>query len=221
MNRAPMNRTKTALFAIAAASVVAAAGYSIAQTPPAAPAAAPVPATAADLKPGAYTSDPSHTKVTWFILHNSFSTYSGIFPDVAANLTIGATPQQSTLSVTIPLTKVITGSTGLDGHLNRADFFDTAKWATATFKSTSVTVTGANTGRVTGDLTIKDVTKPVTLDVTFVKGAPGRGGGQQLGFDARGVIKRSDFGITYGLPASGDNVEIRIGAEFRAAPPAA
>ena len=202
--------------ALAAAAAIGAASYSLAQAP-AAPAAAPAaPATAADLKPGAYKADPGHTKVTWFILHNGFSTYSGIFADVEADLTIDADPTKSTLSVTVPIAKVLTGSAGLDGHLKRADFFDVEKFATATFKSTSIVVTGPNTGKVTGDLTMRDVTKPVTLDVKFVRGAAGRNGRHQLGFDATGVIKRSQWGMNYGLPASGDDVEIRIGAEFRA-----
>lgn len=201
-----------------AAAALGAASYGMAQAP--APAAAPAPATAADLKPGVYKADPAHTKVAWTILHNGFSPYSGIIADVEADLTVAADPTKSSLSVTIPLARIITGSTGLDNHLKTADFFDVANFATATFKSTSVVVTGPNTGRVTGDLTMHGVTNPVTLDVTFVRGAPGRGGGQQLGFGAKGVIKRSLWGIKYGLPASGDDVQINIGAEFRPQQPA-
>jgi polyisoprenoid-binding protein YceI len=213
---------KIAYISAAALAAVAlgAASYSLAQAP-AAPAPASAPATAADLKPGVYKADPNHTKVAWTILHNGFSPFSGLFADVTADLTIDADPTKSTLSVTVPIARVITGSAGLDNHLKTTDFFDAANFATATFKSTSITVTGRNTGKVTGDLTMHGVTKPVTLDVTFVKGAPGRNGSQQLGFGATGVIKRSQWGLNYGLPASGDDVEIRIGAEFRSAPPAA
>jgi polyisoprenoid-binding protein YceI len=204
-----------------AAVTLGAAGYGLAQAQaPAAPAAA-APATAADLKPGVYKADPAHTKVAWTILHNGYSPFSGIIADVEADLTVDADPTKSSLSVTIPLTRIITGSNGLDNHLRTADFFDVANFATATFKSTSIAVTGPNTGKITGDLTIRGVTKPVTLDVTFVKGAAGRNGRQQLGFGATGVIKRSQWGVNYGLPASGDDVEIRIGAEFRAQAPAA
>ena len=206
--------------ALAAAAAIGAAGYSLAQAP-AAPAAASAPATAADLKPGLYKADPGHTKVAWTILHNGFSPYSGLFADVEADLTVDADPTKSTLSVTVPLARVLTGSAGLDRHLQNADFFDVANFATATFKSTNIAVTGPNTGKITGDLTIRGVTKPVTLDVTFVKGAAGRNGRHQLGFGATGVIKRSLWGINYGLPNSGDDVQIQIGAEFREAAPAA
>ena len=202
--------------ALAAAAAIGAAGYSLAQAPAAPAAAASGPATAADLKPGVYKADPAHTKVAWTILHNGYSPFSGIIADVEADLTVDADPTKSTLSVTVPLARIITGSNDHDNHLKTADFFDVANFATATFKSTSVAVTGPNTGRVTGDLTMHGVTKPVTLDVTFVKGAAGRNGRQQLGFGATGVIKRSEWGVNYGLPASGDEVKIQIGAEFRA-----
>jgi polyisoprenoid-binding protein YceI len=205
--------------ALAAAATLGAAGYSLAQAP-AAPVAASAPATAADLKPGVYKADPNHTKVAWAILHNGFSTFSGLFAGVEADLTVDADPTKSSLSVTVPIDRVITGSAGLDNHLKTVDFFDVAKFPAATFKSTSIVVTGPNTGKVTGDLTMHGVTRPVTLDVKFVKGAANRSG-QRLGFDATGVIKRSEFGIKYGLPASGDDVEIRIGSEFRAQAPAA
>lgn len=211
-----MKLLHTSVAALAAAAAIGAAGYSLAQAPAAPAAAASGPATAADLKPGVYKADPAHTKVAWTILHNGYSPFSGIIADVEADLTVDADPTKSTLSVTVPLARIITGSNGLDNHLKTADFFDVANFATATFKSTSVAVTGPNTGRVTGDLTMHGVTKPVTLDVTFVKGAAGRNGRQQLGFGATGVIKRSEWGVNYGLPASGDEVKIQIGAEFRA-----
>jgi polyisoprenoid-binding protein YceI len=211
-----MKLAHASVAALAAAAAIGAAGYSLAQAPAAPAAAASGPATAADLKPGVYKADPAHTKVAWTILHNGYSPFSGIIADVEADLTVDADPTKSTLSVTVPLARIITGSNGLDNHLKTADFFDVANFATATFKSTSVAVTGPNTGRVTGDLTMHGVTKPVTLDVTFVKGAAGRNGRQQLGFGATGVIKRSEWGVNYGLPASGDEVKIQIGAEFRA-----
>jgi polyisoprenoid-binding protein YceI len=210
-----MKLAHASVAALAAAAAIGAAGYSLAQAP-AAQAPATAPATTADLKPGVYKADPGHTKVAWTILHNGFSPYSGIIADVEADLTVDADPAKSTLSVTIPLTRIITGSNGLDNHLKTADFFDVANFATATFKSTSIAVTGPNTGKITGDLTIRGVTKPVALDVQFVKGAAGRNGRHQLGFGATGVIKRSLWGINYGLPNTSDEVQIQIGAEFRA-----
>lgn len=215
-----MISTRKALFALAATASLTAAGYGVAQTAAqtAAPAAAPAaaaPATAADLKPGTYTADGGHSKVTWSVIHNGFSTYSGQFADVQGELVIGATPQASTLSITVPIARIITGS-ALDSHSQGPNFFDVAQFATATFKSTSVTVTGANTGRVTGDLTLKGVTKPVTLDVVFRKGATHRGR-YVLGFDATGKIKRSDFGVSGSLPGVSDEVDLAIGAQFRSA----
>lgn len=100
-------------------------------------------------------------------------------------------------------------------------FFDAATFPVIRFKSTKVEVTGADTARVTGDLTLHGVTRPVTLDTTFNGGwAPSAFDGARIGFSARTALKRSDFGMTAGIPAPGtrmgvsDAVEVKIETEF-------
>jgi polyisoprenoid-binding protein YceI len=120
---------------------------------------------------------------------------------------------------------------GFHDQMMGKSFFDAAKFPAITFKSTKVAVTGKNSAKVTGDFTLHGVTKPVTLDVTFNGGYPPGAmdpGGARVGFSAHGVVKRSAFGMGYGVPAAGstmgvgDDVEVMIETEFssKAAAPA-
>ena len=165
---------------------------------------------------GAYTLDSDHGKITWSVSHLGFSTYTGQFVNVQAQLSLNtSTPSASTLTATIPLTEVASGNEALNHHLQTADFFDTANHPTATFVSRSVTVdpSDPNEATVVGDLTLRGVTKPVTMEVEFNQAGQTRGG-YKAGFDGEAKIKRSDFGITFGLPALGDEVELHIEGEF-------
>ncbi|MBJ7442379.1 MAG: polyisoprenoid-binding protein [Sphingopyxis sp.] len=172
---------------------------------------------------GTYAADAGHTMVVWEVDHFGFSKYSGMFGDVTGTLVIDpANPAASKVDVTIPVAKVTTASSGLTGHLLRAgkdggkpDFFGAAP-ADAKFVSTSVVLDDdGDEARVTGKLTLNGVTKPVTLDVDF------HGAGTNpynkkatIGFEAEGKIRRSDFGIAYGIPAVSDEVELEIHAAF-------
>ena len=175
------------------------------------------PSTALDGVPsGAYVIDPGHTSVNFGISHLGFSSYQGRFNTIAGSLNFDAkAPEKSSLTVTIDAASIDTNHTELEGKLKGADWFDTAKFPTATFPSTKVEKLTDTTGKLTGDLTLHGVTKPVTLDVTF------NGAGNnpfanvpQLGFSAKGSIKRSDFGIAQYLPAIGDEVSIMIESEL-------
>ncbi|HEV2599425.1 YceI family protein [Sphingopyxis sp.] len=172
---------------------------------------------------GTYVADPGHTMVVWEVDHFGFSKYSGIFGDVAGTLVIDpANPAAAKVEVTIPVSKVTTASAGLTSHLLRAgkdggkpDFFGAAP-ADAKFVSTAVVLDDdGDEAKVTGNLTLNGVTKPVTLDVDF------HGAGTNpynkkatVGFQAETTIKRSDFGIVYGIPAVSDAVELEIHAAF-------
>ncbi|MEQ8311038.1 MAG: YceI family protein [Sphingopyxis sp.] len=172
---------------------------------------------------GTYAADPGHTMVVWEVDHFGFSKYSGIFGDVAGTLVIDpANPAAAKVDVTIPVAKVTTASAGLTGHLLRAgkdggkpDFFGAAP-ADAKFVSTAVVLDDdGDEAKVTGNLTLNGVTRPVTLDVDF------HGAGtnpfnkkETVGFQAEATIKRSDFGISYGIPAVSDEVELEIHAAF-------
>ena len=170
----------------------------------------------AEVQAGTYKLDSAHGKVTWSVDHMGFSTYVGQFVAVQANLTLDpANPSASTLTATIPLTEVDTNSDGLDAHLQTADFFDTANHPVATFVSRSVTIDAADPSEavVVGDLTLRGVTRPVTMAVEFNQAGPSMGA-YKAGFDGEATIKRSDFGIAYGLPVLGDEVTLHIEGEF-------
>ncbi|MCD2325275.1 YceI family protein [Sphingomonas sp. IC-56] len=172
---------------------------------------------------GSYTADPGHTLVEWTVDHLGFTPYFGIFGDVSGTLTLDPKNLSAAkVDVTIPVSKVTTASSGLTAHLLRAaqaggkaDFFG-ANPADARFVSTRVVATG-QTAKVTGNLTLNGVTKPVTLDASFYGAgkAPAQMGGKEaVGFEAKGSIKRSDFGVGYGIPVVSDEVKLRIVAAF-------
>ena len=171
----------------------------------------------AEVRAGTYKLDADHGKITWSVDHLGFSTYVGQFVNVQADLTLDpANPGGSRLTATIPLTEVDTNSDGLDAHLQTADFFDTANHPVATFVSRSVTIDADDPSEavVVGDLTLRGVTRPVTMDVAFNQAGPSMGGAYRAGFDGEATIKRSDFGIDYALPVLGDEVSLHIEGEF-------
>ena len=171
----------------------------------------------AEVQAGAYALDSSHGKITWSVDHLGFSTYRGQFVNVDADLTLDpANPAAASLTATIPLTDVDSNSDGLDAHLQTADFFDTANHPVATYVSRSVTVDPSAPDRATveGDLTLRGVTRPVTMTVEFNQAGPSMGGTYRAGFDGEATIRRSDFGINYGLPVLGDEVSLHIEGEF-------
>jgi polyisoprenoid-binding protein YceI len=171
---------------------------------------------------GTYAADAGHTMVVWEVDHLGFSKYTGIFGDVTGTLVIDPKNLAAAkVDVTIPVSKVTTASAGLTSHLLRAgkdggkpDFFGAAP-ADAKFVSTSV-VPGSDgdEAKVTGNLTLNGVTKPVTLDVDFHGAGMGMNKKETIGFQAETTIKRSDFGINMGIPYVSDAVELEIHAAF-------
>jgi len=171
----------------------------------------------AEVQAGAYSLDSSHGKITWSVKHLGFSTYYGQFVNVEATLNLDpANPSASSLTATIPLTDVDPNSDGLKAHLQTADFFDTANHPVATFVSRSVTVDADDTSEATvvGDLTLRGVTRPVTMEVQFNQAGPSMGGTYRVGFDGEATIRRSEFGVDYAVPAVSDEVELHIEGEF-------
>lgn len=173
---------------------------------------------------GTYTADPNHTLVRWEVNHLGFSPYFGIFGSVTGTLTFDPkTPDAAKVDVTIPVSKVTTASAGLTQHLLRAgkdggkpDFFGAAP-ADAHFVSTKVTVNG-QAAKIEGNLTLNGVTKPVTLDAEFYgagKAPAAMGGKENVGFRGSATIKRSDFGVNYGIPVVSDEVRLDIAAAFQ------
>ena len=171
----------------------------------------------AAVRSGTYALDPDHGKITWSVSHMGFSTYQGQFVGVDADLLLDAAdPAASRLEVTVPLTEVDSNSDGLDQHLQTADFFDTANHPNARFVATSITVDADDPreAEITGDLTLRGVTRPVSIDARFNQSGE-LFGAYVVGFDGETTIRRSDFGIEYGLPLLGDEVTLHIEAEFR------
>jgi polyisoprenoid-binding protein YceI len=147
---------------------------------------------------GAYEVDQhGHTQLLFSILHLGLTNYYGEFDKVSGTLNYdGNQPERSSLAITIDATSVVTPSDRLTDELKGQSVFDTQQFPAATFKSTAVTRTGPDTGRITGLLTVWNVTKPVTLDVTFNGGEKSPlGNGYALGFRATATIRRSDFGL--------------------------
>ena len=174
-------------------------------------------AAATPLKPvsGTYTLDPSHTNVLAQWSHFGFSQPTAEFRISEGTLVFdAANVAKSSVVVSFPIMQIDTFVPQLDKHLQGSDFFDAAKFPTATFKSTSVKPAGSNKFIVVGNLTIKDNSKPVTLAVTMNgAGKHPMAGKQAIGFTATASIKRSDFGVGAYAPNVSDEVHLRITTE--------
>lgn len=162
-----------------------------------------------------YKYDTVHTQIMFFVSHLGFSISEGEFHDFDGSINLDMNdPSKSNVDVTIKTDSIDMDDAKWDAHMKNADFFDVEQYPKMTFKSTNVEVTGEDTAKVTGDLTILDVTKPVTLDVKLNKiGDHPMNKKPTVGFSATTRIKRSDFGMKYALPMVGDDVDIRIEVE--------
>lgn len=166
-----------------------------------------------------YKLDASHTAITWHVNHFGFSTPSGKFMSVDGEVTLDeANPAASSVKVTVDISGINSGVTKLDEHLKASDFFDVAKFPTATFVSKKVEPTGKDTAKVEGDLTLRGVTKPVVLDVKLNKIGENMFKLKTAGFTASTTIKRSEFGMTTYVPNLGDDVKIDIESEANILP---
>ena len=170
-----------------------------------------------EVRSGSYVLDPAHGKITWSVDHMGFSTYVGQFTDVAATLDLDVrNPSASTLSATIDTDSVGTLNDQLDSHLRTADFLDTANFPQAQFAATSIQLIDRDSAAITGNLTLRGVTRPVTIEADFNQaGINPVDQKYTLGFDGEATIKRSDFGIIYGLPMLGDEVTLTLEAECK------
>jgi polyisoprenoid-binding protein YceI len=161
------------------------------------------------------TLDPQHTYVLWHIKHFGFSTQTGKWYISKGTLVLDREkPQNSSVDVTIQVADIVTGLPELDKHLKGQLFFDVQKYPIASFVSNKVDVTGKNTAKVYGTLTLHGIEKPVMLNVTLNKfGKSPITDKTTVGFAATTTLKRSDFGINTLLPGLADDVRIDIAAE--------
>ena len=180
-----------------------------------------VPAFAADTAdsqaPAAesYKFDPNHTNILFHANHFGFSSPSGRFGIKDGTLTLDEQdPAKSKVDVTIDTGSLATGIDKFNEHLKSPDFLDAGKFPTATFKSDKVEVTGKDTAKVSGELTLHGKTKTVTLDVKLNKeGDHPMTKKKSVGFSASTTIKRSDFGVDKYVPDVSDEIKIEIESE--------
>jgi polyisoprenoid-binding protein YceI len=165
---------------------------------------------------GAYTLDPSHSRLGFVARHAMVSKVRGQFGDFEGTATVDtANPAASSVEVTIKAASVSTGSPDRDGHLQSADFFDVEQFPEWSFRSTDVARAGT-TWTITGDLTIKDVTKPVTIDFEETGSATDPFGNQRVGFEGEVTVNRKDWNLTWNaaLETGGVLVSEKIKLEF-------
>jgi len=173
---------------------------------------------------GTYAPDPGHTEVQFFWDHAGVAEQHGEFLDIDGSVAFDADAIDATeIAVTIAADSISTGVAKLDEHLRSADFFEVETHPEIRFQSTSVTRTGAETARIEGDLTMKGVTKPVTLHAEIVHQGPHPLGqfleayeGEWIGVRAEGWVLRSEWGLGYGTPLTSDAIRIRISSELKA-----
>jgi polyisoprenoid-binding protein YceI len=181
---------------------------------------------------GAYTLDKSHASLIFRVDHVGLSQFTARFSRYSAQLQFDpANPAASRLSATIDPSSLECDNPppGFLELLRGAQWLDAAAFPEITFRSTAVELAGPNAARITGDFTLHGVTRSITLEAVFNGGYAGHEfePNARIGFSAHGALKRSDFGIAYGLPPAGskmgvgDEVEISIEAEFTGPPLAA
>ncbi len=199
--------TSSALLLMAAASIVSPL-----------PAAAQQAATRnpADVQAGTYSVDTAHTQIGFTLSHMGFSNFTGRLNGVTGSLTLtDGDRSASKISVSVPAKSFSTAVEKLDAELISADWFDAKQFPAITFTSTKVTPNGADSATITGDLTMHGVTKPVTLTAHLVgAGSNPLSKAYTVGFDAKGTVKRSDFGVTKYVPLIGDEVELDLHGAF-------
>lgn len=169
---------------------------------------------------GIWQLDPYHTQVEFAAKHLGMMTVRGHFTDVISEGVIDPDhPETTAIDVTIQAASVQTHHAARDGDLRSSNFLDADTYPTLTFKSTDVTVTGADHYTLTGDLTIKDITHPVTLEVLRYGEFNDPMMGHRIAYSATGQLKRKEFGLTFNPVLDGrfvvsDDIKISIEVEL-------
>ncbi|TXS38358.1 YceI family protein [Streptomyces sp. OR43] len=147
---------------------------------------------------GDYTIDPAHSSIGFTVRHAMVTNVRGSFGEHEGSLKLdGSDPANSAASIDVKIASVDTGIADRDGHLVSGDFFDAEKFPLMTFRSTAAEQLGGDKYRVTGDLTIKDVTRPLAIDLEFNGSATDVYGNERVGFEGSADILRSDWGLTW------------------------
>jgi len=173
---------------------------------------------------GTYGIDPSHTSVEFVGRHLMITKVRGRFPDVSGTITIDDDPALSHVEVVLEVATVDTGNADRDNHLRSADFFDAERYPTITFRSTNVKEGPAGTWNVTGDLTVREITRPVTLEVDFDGASVSPLGDERIAFSAATEVDREAWGITWNVALEtggvlvGKKVRIELNVQAVAGP---
>ncbi|KOV64352.1 polyisoprenoid-binding protein [Streptomyces sp. AS58] len=147
---------------------------------------------------GDYTIDPTHSTLGFVARHAMVTNVKGSFVDFSGSLHLdGSDPSRSTASLDVKMDSITTGNADRDGHLKTADFFKTDEFPTMTFRSTKAEALGGDDYRITGDLSILGVTRPITIDLEFNGVAKDPYGNDRAGFEGKAEILRSDWGLTW------------------------
>ena len=163
---------------------------------------------------GTYEIDPAHSQLGFSVSHLGISLVHGTFDDFSGSLTVGSTLDDTTVTIRAEMASVNSGNVLRDEHVHGTESFDLANHQEMTFTSTSIDESGSGY-RMTGDLMIKGITRPVDLQVGFNGSAEfPMDRSTHYGFGATATISRSAFGISYGVPMVSDDVALRLDAQF-------
>jgi polyisoprenoid-binding protein YceI len=169
--------------------------------------------------PGRWQIDPGHTELAFIGRHFMLTKVRGRFTGLSGVIDVAHLPGDSTVEVTIDMTSVESGNEARDEHLRSADFFDVANYPTATFSARASGWQGIR-GALAGELTLRGVTRPVTLQAEYLGYAADPWGGHRAVFTAAGTIHREDWGLTWNMPLDGGGLvvssQIRIEIELEA-----
>ena len=175
--------------------------------------------TATDTALQTYDIDAAHSEATFTVRH-LITKVRGHFSDFAGTITFdAANPVNSTVSFTIQAASIDTNQKDRDAHLRSADFFETETYPTITFTSTGITPAGGDAYRVTGQFTVRDVTKEITLPVTFLGQARDPWGNERIAFEAEYTLNRKDYGLNLNAALEtggflvGDDVKISLSVQ--------
>jgi polyisoprenoid-binding protein YceI len=177
----------------------------------------PSPTAASDLplKRGSWALDKAHARAGFSVRHLGVSKVRGFFAELDADLIVGASLDDTVVIASIDLASIDTGNTDRDAHLRSIELLDVERRPTMTFRSTSISGSG-DIWTLDGELAIGDVTEPISLDVEFGGVADVFDGTRHSGFEARGELRRNDFGLSFGPldPLVGQAVKLELDLEF-------
>lgn len=163
--------------------------------------------------PGTWVFEPTHTKIEAVARHLMVTRVRGHFIDYEGSIEIAEDPTESTVELTFETKSIATGVDDRDNHLRSADFMDADNYPTITFTSTSVEPADGDTWALTGDLTIRGMTKPIAIQVTFLGVVADPFGQHKAAFSGSGEFDRRQYGLTWNVPLDGGG--LLVSEKFR------